>query len=585
MMLNLKRLFVIFLLSLILSLLVAGKQLVAKPFQLQQAQQYLAQGQYQSAIAILESFLKTSNEQDKLKVYYPLARAYAAAGKVESAISVLEKGILAYRQSENSSKLARLLIEQSQAYTSLGQNQKAISLLTEAIELSKPNPQLHLLALGSQGNIYLQQGDLDKAIELYRASLKSSQKRSLFVLTILNNLTSAYLELSQKYQRNAEFALQEKEVKESERLTFLASQNYLEASKSAISAIEASQNINNLSTVKAYINAIEFNPQAFSLYRQNAVKILQHQPDSRAKVFWLINLAKIDKARQIEFLKSAIQSASAIEDNRALSYAFGALGEAYERLKDYKQSFQYAERAIESSKQALAYDSLYRWWWLLGRIYRQTGSESEAIASYRLAIASLQKIRSNIASASNEDRLSFRDEIEPVYREFVEMLLEQEQSLLWQEALDTFDLLQLAELESFFGDICTPIEQPLKPSKLLAQTQSLAISIVILPQKTFLVVLRPDGKVHRYPIAISALQLTNQVRVWRDALEDKFNYEYFEQSQALYNLLVRPIERDLKEIKPKTLVFIGDRNLKNVPMAALYDGKQYLIEKYSVVSL
>jgi tetratricopeptide (TPR) repeat protein len=324
-MLNLKRLFVIFLLSLILSLLVAGKQLVAKPFQLQQAQQYLAQGQYQSAIAILESFLKTSNEQDKLKVYYPLARAYAAAGKVESAISVLEKGILAYRQSENSSKLARLLIEQSQAYTSLGQNQKAISLLTEAIELSKPNPQLHLLALGSQGNIYLQQGDLDKAIELYRASLKSSQKRSLFVLTILNNLTSAYLELSQKYQRNAEFALQEKEVKESERLTFLASQNYLEASKSAISAIEASQNINNLSTVKAYINAIEFNPQAFSLYRQNAVKILQHQPDSRAKVFWLINLAKIDKARQIEFLKSAIQSASAIEDNRALSYAFGAL--------------------------------------------------------------------------------------------------------------------------------------------------------------------------------------------------------------------------------------------------------------------
>ncbi|NJO93637.1 MAG: tetratricopeptide repeat protein [Hydrococcus sp. RM1_1_31] len=120
------------------------------------------------------------------------------------------------------------------------------------------------------------------------------------------------------------------------------------------------------------------------------------------------------------------------------------MGETYEQLQDYKQSLHYAEQAIESAKQVFAYDSLYRWWWLSGRIYHATGKETEAIAAYRNAIASLQKIRSNIASASKEYQLNFRDEVEPVYREFLELLLEQEQSKSWQEALDTFDFTAIS---------------------------------------------------------------------------------------------------------------------------------------------
>ena len=42
------------------------------------------------------------------------------------------------------------------------------------------------------------------------------------------------------------------------------------------------------------------------------------------------------------------------------------------------------------------------------------------------------------------------------------------------------------------------------------------------------------------------------------------------------------MEADLAKSQVKTLVFVLDGNLRSIPMAVLYDGKQYLIEKYSV---
>jgi CHAT domain-containing protein len=44
----------------------------------------------------------------------------------------------------------------------------------------------------------------------------------------------------------------------------------------------------------------------------------------------------------------------------------------------------------------------------------------------------------------------------------------------------------------------------------------------------------------------------------------------------------RPAESDLAASEIKTLVFALDGALKNLPMAVLHDGQQYLLEKYSI---
>ncbi|MHC5778963.1 CHAT domain-containing protein [Nostoc sp.] len=53
-------------------------------------------------------------------------------------------------------------------------------------------------------------------------------------------------------------------------------------------------------------------------------------------------------------------------------------------------------------------------------------------------------------------------------------------------------------------------------------------------------------------------------------------------SQKVYKWPIQPAEAALVETKTPTLVFVLDGWLRNIPMAALYDGKQYLVEKYNI---
>ena len=57
---------------------------------------------------------------------------------------------------------------------------------------------------------------------------------------------------------------------------------------------------------------------------------------------------------------------------------------------------------------------------------------------------------------------------------------------------------------------------------------------------------------------------------------------YLKPAQQLYEGLVRPLEPILKAQQINQLVFIVDAGLRSMPIAALHDGQQFIIEKYSV---
>ena len=58
--------------------------------------------------------------------------------------------------------------------------------------------------------------------------------------------------------------------------------------------------------------------------------------------------------------------------------------------------------------------------------------------------------------------------------------------------------------------------------------------------------------------------------------------EYLPKAQQLYNWLIKPLESELAQEKINNLVFIMESGLRSIPLAALHDGQQYLIENYSV---
>ena len=57
---------------------------------------------------------------------------------------------------------------------------------------------------------------------------------------------------------------------------------------------------------------------------------------------------------------------------------------------------------------------------------------------------------------------------------------------------------------------------------------------------------------------------------------------YLRSAQQLYQWLVKPIEDELGSDAIDTVLFSMDSGLRSVPIAALHDGEQFLIEKYSV---
>ena len=72
------------------------------------------------------------------------------------------------------------------------------------------------------------------------------------------------------------------------------------------------------------------------------------------------------------------------------------------------------------------------------------------------------------------------------------------------------------------------------------------------------------------------------MRELRRKLEKRTTREYLPHAQKLYDWLIRPLEADLTTFPIDTLVFVPDGALRTIPMAALHDGKQFLIAKYAV---
>jgi CHAT domain-containing protein len=58
--------------------------------------------------------------------------------------------------------------------------------------------------------------------------------------------------------------------------------------------------------------------------------------------------------------------------------------------------------------------------------------------------------------------------------------------------------------------------------------------------------------------------------------------DYKPAAQQLYQWLVAPLKSDLQSQGIQNLVYITDVGLRSVPLAALHDGREFLIERYSV---
>ena len=609
-----------------------------------QGVEYYQQGNYTKAISAWKQALNLQDTQNNIKsqalIHENIARAYQTIGKTEQEIDSWEKAINNYQQIQDIRQLGRLLTEQAQAYSRLGQQEKAITRLcnnlidsTElscseqsAISIAKNYQDLEgeIAALGSLGEAYRLMGKYETAIRILEKEALSqieNLENSTYHAAILNSLGNVYLAQALRWQTQADSALVRNANNTADNFKYNADQASRLALSSYQKALRITRRTENLAEeLQTLIKLIRFSQQfpalnsIETLYKE-ALALLQKVPNSSRKIYSAINLAITSPLNQCPLnnslpnsqikitLEQAAENASSLQNSRTESFALGSLGHYYECQKQYEKALEYTESALWLAEQnRVANDSLYLWEWQKGRIIEKQGQKQQAITVYERAYNTLETIRSDILTSNRDFQFDFRDTIEPLYRQLIQLVLEQDvqpshklsQPII--KGLQILNSLKIAELQNYLGNDCifttntnaNEIRQTLS-SQISDRLENIrndtAIVIPILFQHRIGVVLSlPKQEIRVNWIDKEKENLTTDLEIfWKD-LQSFYDLTetYKSSSKKLYDLLLQPFETDLNPAKIKNLVFILDGSLRNIPMAALYDGQQYLIEKYAI---
>jgi CHAT domain-containing protein len=630
-----------------------------------------------------------------------LARAYQQTGHSDPAIAQFNQLLTHYRQVGDLLQVGRILTEQAQLYSALGQHRQAIARLCGTAEESLPgdwkrqfgqepgqptkdcasnsalaiarqvgDPLGESAALGSLGNVHRLRGDYDQAIADLEQSFAIAKPLGIpaSVISALNGLGNTYASLAKRNYRQLQYAQQSNDflaIEEFTRAATQADQQALLYFQNSLILARSQQDRSN--ELKALLNLIVSRHRSLSLLSgppdlvnasparllQQANSLLAQLPDSRDTAYAAMRLASLlqtvtlppvqanlDPATAciatstqelvIEWLNRAIAIAQRIQDPQSTAYALGRLGHVYECQNDLPRALTLTQQAQLASG---ADPSRYLWEWQAGRILKAQGQTKDAIIAYETAVETLHPLRTDLAIASRDFQFDFRDTVEPIYRELTELYLGQvpvDQALFTPpepsdqvahkpkqalasntqdsklkthdsvaspnlllpaspivSALKTIDDLRLAEVQNYFGDDCS-ITVFSKPVTFMDE-KTAVLSTVILGDRVA-VILSLSGKqglrsqLHWLPSRTQEVTATiNQLRVQLEKRSDVAN-TYQINARKVYDWLIRPFAPTLAKAKIETLVFIQDGILRSVPMAALSDGQEFLVEQYAIAS-
>jgi CHAT domain-containing protein len=284
-------------------------------------------------------------------------------------------------------------------------------------------------------------------------------------------------------------------------------------------------------------------------------------------------------------LAAAVQQAQQMGDRRAESYALGRLGQLYERTQQQAEAQRLTQQALILAEAANAPEIAYQWQWQLGRLLKAQGNQSGAIAAYTQAVATLRSLRQDLVAVGQDVQFSFREQVEPVYRELVDLLLTPSpttpvsQAHL-KQAREVIESLQLAELNNFFREACLDA-QPRQVDNI--DPTAAVIYPIILRDRLEVILSLPGQPLRHYTTQRPQADIEAGIQqMQRSFRVTSFATERLAAAQQLYQWLIQPAADQLAQQGIQTLVFVLDGSLRNLPMAALYTGTQYLIEQYRI---
>ncbi|MBD2189398.1 CHAT domain-containing protein [Pseudanabaena mucicola] len=339
------------------------------------------------------------------------------------------------------------------------------------------------------------------------------------------------------------------------------------------------------------------------------------------------DLKQTDKA--IAAHQQALEIWRAIGDPSGVANAFYNLGLVYALSNQSDKAFPSFQSALKIFREVGNRNQESKLLGNLGLLVQKQYPEL-AIAFYKRSVNVTESIRKELRVLEKEQQRSYQQTVAQNYRVLADLLLQKGRVM---EALQVLDLLKVQELQDYLNNVqgnertaqgiymfpeeetqTTAIaNQQIKTVEILSNGNQKIIQQVskipetelnrvpeylqklpqghalfyplILGNRLELIVFIPNQPPIHRSVAVTEADINELIIDFKSGLRDPDSLDVIEPATKLYDLLIKPIAADLAKANINAILYAPDAQLRYVPIAALYDGKQWLVEKYRVNNL
>jgi len=547
-----------------------------------------------------------------------LGISYDSLGKYEKAIEFQLQRLAIAREIKDRRGEGQSLGNLGISYFFLDKYEKAVEFHLQRLVIAREMKERsgEGQSLGNLGVAYYSLGKYEKAIEfqLQRLAIAREIKDRLGEGQSLGNLGVAYYGLG-KYEKAIEFQLQS-----------------LAIAREIKDRRGEGQSLGNLGLAYSFLNkyekAIEFQLQSLAITREIKDRLGEGQSLGNLGLAYFF-LNKYEKA--IEFQLQFLAIAREIKNRDGERISLNNLGVAFNNFKQpelailfYKQSVNIVEsirqdiKKLNKDEQKSYLDTVEKTYRDLADLLLKQDRVMEALQV--LDLLKVQELQDFLKDVKGNERTALGVEMLPQEQNLINQYnniqnrtiqlgteLNDLRKLPNRTTTQQQRLTEIEQIEQQVNQQLTALLQSDSTKALIIQLQQTAAKEnltlpsykdlseriqrigqgtalfypLILSDRIELVIFIPNQPLIHRSIAINQKELETEIKTFRNQLQNRDpNIEAT--AQKLYKYLLEPINADLKAAKIQTIVYAPDGQLRYVPLAALHDGKQWIVERYLI---
>jgi CHAT domain-containing protein/tetratricopeptide (TPR) repeat protein len=578
---------------------------------------------YQQALPIYQ---KIGSQQEMGQIFNSIGEVYESLSDYTNALSFFNQS-LSIRQSINFPlDEGDTLNNIGSIYNQTSQYSNALKYYQQALKIFKDNNDKigEATVLANLGTIYNQFGEYKLALQVYNESLITLRELGDRVSEgeVLHNIGLVYARLEdykqalkfyeQSLKINQELKIKERELMTLNNIGFVYAKlkNNVRALDFLKKALTGFRQIddklgegNTLDSIgQVYQNQKDYN-NAFKHYQEALIIFKKIQNRANERVV-LSNIGDLFKEQNqvilaIIFYKKSVNVTEAIRKELQVlskeqqeSYT-KTITSTYYNLSDLLLS---QDRILEAQRvlDLLKVQELDNYFHeIRGNQNTEKGvptlkPEDKIDEGIEILLAKTINIGQEISQL--QERQNHNEKLTPSEQEKLAQLLQQQGKILdnfnqFIKSPEIIALINQLKVQNFSTDMLSRFNSFNSFRKLRNNLKNLDHAVLLYPlilENRLEIILTTSDSVpiHR-TVKVTKKELNETILAFRKALKTPLE-DAKKPAQKLYQWLIQPIENDLKTVQARTIIYAPDGLLRYIPLAALYDGKQWLIERYQI---